>query len=72
VILDLTVPGGMGGMAAIQHLLAQDPRVKAIVSSGYGGDSIMADFKSHGFLGVIAKPYRLEELGKVLHEVLNA
>ena len=71
VILDLTIPGGMGGMATIQHLLAQDPQVKAIVSSGYGGDSIMAEFKSHGFRGVIAKPYRLEELGKVLHEVLN-
>jgi two-component system cell cycle sensor histidine kinase/response regulator CckA len=72
VILDLTIPGGMGGMTAIQHLLAQDPQVKAIVSSGYGGDSIMADFKSHGFQGVIAKPYRLEELAEVLHEVLNA
>jgi len=72
VILDLTIPGGMGGMAAIQHLLAQAPQVKAIVSSGYAGNSIMADFKSHGFRGVIAKPYRLEELGKVLHAVLNA
>jgi PAS domain S-box-containing protein len=72
VILDLTIPGGMGGMAAIQQILAQDPQVKAIVSSGYGGDSIMADYKSHGFRGVIAKPYGLEELGKVLHEVLNA
>jgi CheY-like chemotaxis protein len=72
VILDLTIPGGMGGMEAIQHLLAQDPQVKAIVSSGYGGESIMADFKSHGFREVIAKPYRVEELGKVLHEVLNA
>jgi two-component system cell cycle sensor histidine kinase/response regulator CckA len=72
VILDLTIPGGMGGMTAIKHLQAQDPQVKAIVSSGYGGSSIMADFKSHGFRGVIAKPYRLEELGKVLQEVLNA
>jgi nitrogen-specific signal transduction histidine kinase/ActR/RegA family two-component response regulator len=71
VILDLTIPGGMGGMEAIQHLLAQDPQVKAIVSSGYGGSSIMADFKSHGFLGVIAKPYRLQKLSKVLQEVLN-
>jgi len=71
VILDLTIPGGMGGLEALQRLRAQAPQVKAIVSSGYGDDSIMADFKSHGFLGVIAKPYRLEELAKVLKEVLN-
>jgi len=71
VILDLTIPGGMGGMEAIQHLLAQDPRVKAVVSSGYADDTIMADFKAYGFKGVIAKPYRLADLARVLQEVLN-
>jgi two-component system cell cycle sensor histidine kinase/response regulator CckA len=71
VILDLTIPGGMGGTEAIQHLLAQDPQVKAVVSSGYADDTIMADFKAFGFQGVIAKPYRLADLARVLQEVLN-
>jgi two-component system cell cycle sensor histidine kinase/response regulator CckA len=71
VILDLTIPGGMGGIETVQHLIAQDPKVKAVVSSGYADNSAMADFKDYGFRGVIAKPYRLAELGKILHEVLN-
>jgi two-component system cell cycle sensor histidine kinase/response regulator CckA len=71
VILDLTVPGGMGGIETVQHLMAQDPLVKAVVSSGYSDNSAMADFEEYGFRGVIAKPYRLAELGKILHEVLN-
>jgi PAS domain S-box-containing protein len=71
VILDLTIPGGMGGIETVQHLMAQDPQVKAVVSSGYADNSAMADFKEYGFQGVIAKPYRLAELGKILHDVLN-
>ncbi len=59
VILDLTVPGGMGGKDAIKELLKIDPQVKAIVSSGYSEDPIMADFKKYGFSEVIAKPYRV-------------
>ncbi len=54
VILDLTVPGGMGGKAAIEKLLRIDPQVKAIVSSGYSDDPIMANFLEYGFSGVIA------------------
>jgi PAS domain S-box-containing protein len=71
VILDLTVPGGMGGKAAIEKLLRIDPQVKAIVSSGYSDDPIMANFLEYGFSGVIAKPYRVAELSKVLHRVLG-
>jgi len=71
VILDLTVPGGMGGKAAIGKLLRIDPQVKAIVSSGYSDDPIMANFLEYGFSGVIAKPYRVAELSKVLHRVLD-
>jgi len=69
VILDLTVPGGMGGKEALARLLEIDPQVKAIVSSGYSDDPIMADFQKYGFSGVIAKPYKISELGKILHEV---
>lgn len=71
VILDLTVPGGMGGKEAMDRFLEIDPQVKAIVSSGYFDDPIMADFQKCGFAGVIAKPYRVAELGKVLNKVLT-
>ena len=62
VVLDLTVPGGMGGREAMQALLAIDPAVRAIVSSGYSNDPIMANFKAYGFCGCINKPYQVEDL----------
>jgi len=71
VILDLTVPGGMGGKEALERLLKIDPQVKGMVSSGYFDDPIMADFQKYGFVGVIAKPYKVAELGKVLNKVLT-
>jgi len=71
VILDLTVPGGMGGKEALAKLLEIDPQVKAIVSSGYSDDLVMADFQKYGFSGVIAKPYKISELGKVLNKALT-
>jgi PAS domain S-box-containing protein len=70
VILDLTVPGGMGGKETMARLLEIDPQVKAIVSSGYSDDPIMADFQKYGFSGVIAKPYKISELGKILNQVI--
>ncbi|MDP2044754.1 MAG: response regulator, partial [Deltaproteobacteria bacterium] len=70
VILDLTVPGGMGGKEAMAKLLEIGPQIKAIVSSGYSDDSIMADFPKYGFSGVIAKPYRISDLGKILNQVI--
>jgi two-component system, cell cycle sensor histidine kinase and response regulator CckA len=70
VILDLTIPGGMGGKEAIQGLLKIDPQVKAIVSSGYSDDPIMADFRKYGVSEVIAKPYRVSELSKILRRVI--
>jgi CheY-like chemotaxis protein len=71
VILDLTVPGGQGGKAAMKKLRQIDPQVKGIVSSGYSEDRIMAEFARYGFSGVIAKPYRISELSKVLNKVLS-
>ncbi len=72
VILDLTVPGGMGGEQAIKQLLEIDPEVKAIVSSGYSDNPIMSQFEEYGFSGVIVKPYDLNELKKVLFTVVNS
>jgi CheY-like chemotaxis protein len=70
VILDLTVPGGMGGKEAMERLKKIDPHLKAIVSSGYSDDPVMADFHRYGFFEVIAKPYRITDLDKVLKKVL--
>jgi CheY-like chemotaxis protein len=71
VILDLTVPGGTGGRESIKQLLAIDPRVKAIVSSGYFHDPIAANYKAHGFHGVVSKPYTIEEMGETLHRLIH-
>jgi CheY-like chemotaxis protein len=71
VIMDLTIPGGMGGKEAIKRLLETDPGAIVIVSSGYSNDPIMADYKLYGFSGVIAKPYKIEELGEKLHALLG-
>jgi PAS domain S-box-containing protein len=70
VILDLTIPGGMGGKETIIKLLEVAPDVKGIVSSGYSNDAVMANFGSYGFKGIVPKPYRIEELSRVLHEVI--
>jgi DNA-binding NarL/FixJ family response regulator len=67
--MDLTIPEGMGGKEAIRRLKALDPDAKAIVSSGYSYDPVMANFQEYGFCGVIPKPYVMEELGRVLAEV---
>ncbi|HOC58353.1 MAG TPA: AAA family ATPase [Smithellaceae bacterium] len=70
IIMDLTIPGGMGGKEAIQKLKHIDPDVKAIVSSGYSNDPVMADYINQGFSGVIIKPYRIDDLGRMLQKIL--
>ncbi len=71
VIMDLTIPGGMGGKETMVELKKFDPNVKAIVSSGYSNDPIMSDYESFGFAGVIAKPYKIKALQDTLNQVLN-
>ena len=70
VILDLTIPGGMGGKEAARRLLEIDPAARLIVSSGYSNDSIMADFKHYGFRAAVTKPYSLQELLEALRRAL--
>ncbi|HUV50434.1 MAG TPA: response regulator [Anaerolineae bacterium] len=70
IIMDLTIPGGMGGKETIQKLIKIDPEAKAIVSSGYSNDPVMTEYRKHGFCGVVAKPYKIKELGEVLYEVI--
>ncbi|MBN1807834.1 MAG: PAS domain S-box protein [Planctomycetes bacterium] len=71
VMMDLTVPGGMGGLEATREILASAPGAKIIVSSGYSNDPVISDYREHGFAGVMTKPYNLESLGSALHGVLN-
>ncbi len=71
VVMDFTVPGGMGGKEAIESLLEYDPEVKAIVSSGYSNYPIMAEFEKYGFSGVVAKPYGITEFAAEVHNVLT-
>lgn len=72
VILDLTVQGGMGGQDTLRELLRLDKNVKAIVSSGYYDDPVVARYREYGFCGTVPKPYGLEELDRTLREIVGA
>ncbi len=72
LIMDLTIPGGMGGKEAAEILRREFPDVKMIVSSGYSNDPVMASYRDYGFSGVLVKPYRCEDLATLLAEVLNS
>ncbi|MCD6531579.1 response regulator, partial [bacterium] len=70
VVLDLTVAGGLGGKETLEKLKQIDPNVKALLSSGYSNDPIIADYKKYGFVGVIEKPYRIEVLHKTIYSLI--
>ncbi len=72
VIMDLTIPGGMGGKESIQKLREIDPKARALVTSGYSNDPVIADYRSYGFCAAVLKPYRIEDLSRTLREVLLA
>ncbi len=71
VVLDLDVPGGMGGKECLERLRALDPGVKAILSSGYSGHPVMADFISHGFVDVMVKPYTIDKIESIIVRALK-
>jgi len=70
VIMDLTIPGGMGGKEAAVRILEIDPKACLVVSSGYSNDPIISDFKSYGFSAAVGKPYTMNDLGKLLSSLL--
>ena len=70
VILDLTLPAGMGGEQVLTELGKIDPRIKAIVTSGYSESEIMSRYKKFGFKGAVSKPYRINEISRVIRSVL--
>lgn len=69
VIMDLTIPGGMGGEETIKKLFEIDPNVKAIVSSGYSNDPILANYKKFGFANILTKPYHIRELSRIIDSI---
>jgi len=71
VILDMTVPGGMGGVKTLAAMKKISSDFKGIVSSGYSNDPIMSDYKNYGFDGVLIKPFKLEVLQKTLDKFLG-
>lgn len=71
VIMDITIPGSIGGKEVIPLLQQVDPEVKAIVSSGYATDPVMANYRTYGFSAILAKPYMVHEMSKVLHDLLE-
>jgi CheY-like chemotaxis protein len=71
VLMDLTIPGGMGGKETIRELMKIDPNVKAVVCSGYSNDPIMSFYEAFGFRGVIRKPYGMKQLNKLINDILS-
>ena len=71
VIMDLTVPGGLGGIETMAILRQIDSGIKAIISSGYANDPVMSEYERYGFSGVVTKPYKFEELNEVLNKVMD-
>ncbi len=72
VIMDLTIPEGMGGKEAVSLLLQNDPQARVIVSSGYSTDPVMSNYRAYGFVEVMPKPYTLKELEQTIHRTLRA
>jgi len=70
VIMDLTIPGGMGGEEAVHGVLSIDKSAKVIVCSGYSNDSVMARFADYGFKGALSKPYNIDELDSMLNKMM--
>jgi len=71
VILDLSIPDGMGGKEAILKFRELDPAVKAIVSSGYSNDPVVVDYAAHGFSGTLSKPYKINDMKETLEHLLH-
>ncbi len=66
VIIDLNIPGGVGGKEAIKSILEIDPNAKVVVSSGYLNDPIMVDCATYGFSGSLAKPFEISSVETLL------
>ena len=71
ILMDLTIPGGMGGKETISKILEIDPNARAVVISGYSNDPVLSNYKDYGFKGMLVKPFRISELREILDKVLK-
>ena len=71
VILDLSVPEGLGGRETIGKLMALDPAAKAIVSSGFANDPYVQDYTHYGFAGKLSKPYKINDMKAILESLIH-
>jgi PAS domain S-box-containing protein len=71
VILDLTIPGSLGGQEVMRRIIEMDPKARGIVSSGYATNPVMAHFAEYGFKAVVAKPYRVDDLRQIVAETIR-
>ncbi|MPY86710.1 MAG: PAS domain S-box protein [Luteitalea sp.] len=71
VIMDLTIPGGMGGVEAVGHLRELDPQARVLVVSGYADSGVLADYAQHGFDALLPKPFSLRDLALALSSLLK-
>jgi len=72
IIMDLTIPGGMGGKDAVKEIHAINPEAKVIVSSGYSNDPVMAHYEEYGFVAAIVKPFRIEDVLSIINNLLES
>ncbi|MEN8135315.1 MAG: ATP-binding protein [Thermodesulfobacteriota bacterium] len=70
VIMDMTIPGGMGGREAVTIVLQEDPAAKVVVASGYSTDPVLANYQDYGFSAAIAKPFQIKELSRTIKSLL--
>ena len=71
VLLDLTIPGGMGGKQASELILESDPSAKIVILSGNPNDPLLSDYKANGLKGILPKPFRLDTLKKTIEQILT-
>ncbi|MEE4241585.1 MAG: ATP-binding protein [Desulfopila sp.] len=71
VIMDLTIPGGMGGAVAVRKILEINPSAKVLVSSGYSDDPAVQNYREAGFCNIITKPYQLADISRILAETIK-
>lgn len=70
VIMDMTIPGGMGGVETMAQIRLIDPTARGIVASGYCGDPVVASYKDYGFVAAVPKPFTLNQMADTLADVL--
>jgi CheY-like chemotaxis protein len=70
LIMDLTVPGGMGGEKAVKEILKINPEARVLVTNGYSNNPVMANYSEYGFCAAVIKPFKLDEAKRAISKAL--